>query len=175
MGESKKVRNAVGVIALILIWIVVCMLLFFSPLKFGNIIKKEQLFFMQLVLGYILIFFIGNIAFSFTSFKVKDVCSILSHILFDENAEVSTYKKDIIIVKACQKANVYLGSIFVIVGWVATSNLEIRLEAIFNSVEASVVYLISISLINLCIFLPIELRLKAKVEKILNENEEENI
>ena len=36
MGENKKVRNAVGVIALILIWIVVCMLMFFKAGRIPN-------------------------------------------------------------------------------------------------------------------------------------------
>lgn len=170
MNRSENSPNIIGRILRSLLWIV-CWLAFFSFLCLLLLAKTRPpkywsfsvvWIFIQPI--YFFMFLIGNIVFSFISFKVKDVWLMLRNALSDENIEISTYKKYISIVKTFQKANIYLGIIIAFISLIGINNHEVYSKSfqIRPVILRSLVALIYIGWINLCIFFPIELKLKAK-------------
>ena len=173
MNESEKAPNTVGGILFILLWII-CVCACIGSLAFAVLIRGGYIGMLIHPL-YILVFCIGNIAFSFTIFKSKDVRSIFHNALFNEKIELNTYKKDISILKICQKLNIYLGIILSLVVLLSFGNAQIEfvmIEILFRVIGSSLIPLIYFSLINLFILLPIELKLKQKAEKFSDEVEE---
>jgi len=177
MNESENSRNIIGRIFFVLLWIgcvfaflgFLCLLLFVKsgPPKHWSFAFMWT--FIQPV--YMLMFFGGNIIFSFISFKTKDVWLMLCHTLFNENIEIGRYKKDITIAKSFQKANIYLGIIIACISLMEINNYEVYSKSVQISamIVRSLVSLIYIGGINLCIFFPIELKLKEKMKKLGGE------
>ncbi|MBQ7668463.1 MAG: hypothetical protein IJS47_03980 [Clostridia bacterium] len=164
MEENRKtsaVMNGVGFTLIWLIAICVCLIIVANAYMFlggtlGTLIQPLP----------ILTIVLGNIVFLFSMFDFKSAGLILYNILTSKEKDLSTYKKSLVMLKSCEQLTLCLGLLFLFMGCIiAIKNYFPDSIVLFSgSLGASIMCFVYAPLIILCIFFPLELRLKSKIK-----------